>query len=153
MIKRLRHKLIAACMASLAVVLLVILGGVNLMGYYRAVSDAGAILTVLAANDGTFPKPRGGLQQPPPGEPGMKRDLFDQRGMSPETPYESRFFSVLLGEDGQVLQTDTGQIAAVDAEDAAACAQSVVRSGAAPASGGTTAICAVTTSWAAGSSF
>ena len=129
MIKRLRHKLIAACMASLAVVLLVILGGVNLMGYYRAVSDAGAILTVLAANDGTFPKPRGGLQQPPPGEPGMKRDLFDQRGMSPETPYESRFFSVLLGEDGQVLQTDTGQIAAVDAEDAAACAQSVVRSG------------------------
>lgn len=129
MIKRLRHKLIAACMASLAVVLLVILGGVNLMGYYRAVSDADAILTVLAANDGTFPKPRGGLQQPPPGEPGMKRDLFDQRGMSPETPYESRFFSVLLGEDGQVLQTDTGQIAAVDAEDAAACAQSVVRSG------------------------
>ena len=58
MIKRLRHKLIAACMASLAVVLLVILGGVNLMGYYRAVSDADAILTVLAANDGTFPKPR-----------------------------------------------------------------------------------------------
>ena len=129
MIKRLRHKLIAACMASLAVVLLVILGGVNLMGYYRAVSDADAILTVLAANDGTFPEPRGGLQQPPPGEPGMRRDLFDQRGMSPETPYESRFFSVLLGEDGQVLQTDTGQIAAVDAEDAAACAQSVVRSG------------------------
>lgn len=50
--------------------------------------------------------------------------------MSPETPYESRFFSVLLSEDGEVLQTDTGQIAAVDAEEAAVYAQGVVRSGA-----------------------
>lgn len=129
MIRRLRHKLIAACMLSLAIVLLVILGGVNLMSYHKVVSDADAILAVLATNDGTFPKHQGGLQQPPPGEPGRKPDLFEQRGMSPETPYESRFFSVLLSEDGQVLQTDTGQIAAVDAEDAAAYAQSVVKSG------------------------
>ena len=113
MIRRLRHKLIAACMLSLAIVLLVILGGVNLMSYHKVVSDADAILAVLATNDGTFPKHQGGLQQPPPGELGRKPDLFDQRGMSPETPYESRFFSVLLSEDGQVLQTDTGQIAAV----------------------------------------
>ena len=129
MIKRLRRKLIAACMLSLAIVLLVILGGVNLMSYQKVVSDADTVLALLAANDGTFPKPQGGLQQEPPGDPGIKRDPFGQRGMSPETPYESRFFSVLLSEDGQVLETDTGQIAAVDAEDAAAYAQSVVASG------------------------
>lgn len=129
MIKRLRRKLIAACMLSLAIVLLVILGGVNLMSYQKVVSDADSVLVLLAANDGTFPKPQGGLQQEPPGDPGIKRDPFGQRGMSPETPYESRFFSVLLSEDGQVLETDTGQIAAVDAEDAAAYAQSVVASG------------------------
>ena len=129
MIKRLRRKLIAACMLSLAIVLLVILGGVNLMSYQKVVSDADSVLALLAANDGTFPKPLGGLQQEPPGDPGIKRDPFGQRGMSPETPYESRFFSVLLSEDGQVLEIDTGQIAAVDAEDAAAYAQSVVDSG------------------------
>ena len=129
MIKRLRRKLIAACMLSLAIVLLVILGGVNLMSYQKVVSDADTVLALLAANDGTFPKPQGGLQQEPPGDPGIKRDPFGQRGMSPETPYESRFFSVLLSEDGQVLEIDTGQIAAVDAEDAAAYAQSVVASG------------------------
>ena len=129
MIKRLRRKLIAACMLSLAIVLLVILGGVNLMSYQKVVSDADTVLALLAANDGTFPKPQGGLQQEPPGDPGIKRDSFGQRGMSPETPYESRFFSVLLSEDGQVLEIDTGQIAAVDAEDAAAYAQSVVASG------------------------
>ena len=48
MIRRLRHKLIAACMLSLAIVLLVILGGVNLMSYHKVVSDADAILAVLA---------------------------------------------------------------------------------------------------------
>lgn len=134
MIKRLRRKLIAACMVSLALVLTVILGGVNLMGYSRVVADADAVLTVLGDNDGMFPKNHA-QEAPPEGEnapgepPGGKRDLFGPRGMSPETPYESRFFSVLLGEDGQVLQTDTGQIAAVDAEDAAAYARSVARSG------------------------
>ena len=134
MIKRLRRKLIAACMVSLALVLTVILGGVNLMGYSRVVADADAVLTVLGDNDGMFPKNHA-QEAPPEGEnapgepPGGKRDLFGPRGMSPETPYESRFFSVLLGEGGQVLQTDTGQIAAVDAEDAAAYARSVARSG------------------------
>lgn len=129
MIKRLRRKLIAACMLSLAIVLLVILGGVNLMSYQKVVSDADTVLALLAANDGTFPKPQGGLQQEPPGDPGIKRDPFGQRGMSPETPYESRFFSVLLGKDGQVLQTDTGQIAAVDEEEAVVYAQNVSATG------------------------
>lgn len=49
--------------------------------------------------------------------------------MSPETPYESRFFSVLLGEDGQAVETDTGQIAAVDAEQATDYAQKAAASG------------------------
>ena len=35
-------------MLSLAIVLLVILGGVNLMSYHKVVSDADAILAVLA---------------------------------------------------------------------------------------------------------
>ena len=50
MIKKLRRKLIAACMISLAVVLTVILGGVNVMSYYKVVSDADAILSLLDAN-------------------------------------------------------------------------------------------------------
>ena len=57
MITKLRAKLILACMFSLAVVLLVILGGVNLMSYQKVVSDADTVLALLAANDGAFPKP------------------------------------------------------------------------------------------------
>lgn len=135
MIKRLRRKLIAACMLSLAIVLLVILGGVNLMSYQKVVADADAVLALLEANDGVFPRVHAGPEEKPEdgfspaGGLGGKKDPFDQRGLSPETPYESRFFSVLLGEDGQVLETDTGQIAAVDGEEAAVYAQSVAVSG------------------------
>lgn len=135
MIGRLRRKLIAACMISLAVVLTVILGGVNLMSYAKVVSDADAVLALLGENGGVFPKFRGGQEDmmdgeaPPEGGPGGKPELFAPMLLSPETPYESRFFSVLLDGEGQVLQTDLDQIAAVDAEDAAAYAQSVADGG------------------------
>lgn len=135
MIKKLRAKLILACMFSLAVVLLVILGGVNLMSYQKVVSDADTVLSLLAANDGAFPKLRAPQEEKdegyfaPFGTPGGKPNLFNQRILSPETPYESRFFSVLLGEDGQAVETDTGQIAAVDAEQATDYAQKAAASG------------------------
>ena len=131
MIKKLRRKLITACMLSLTIVLTVILGGVNLMSYHKVVADADAVLALLDANGGVFPKPHGEKPAgtaPPDSGPGEKVP-FGQWAMSPETPYESRFFSVLLGEDGQVLQTDTGQIAAVDEEEAVIYAQNVSASG------------------------
>ena len=123
MIKQLRRKLIAACMISLAIVLAVILGGVNLMSYQKVVADADTVLALLGSNDGEFPKLHNGPENPPDGEVPVdrgagKRDLLGIKGLSPETPYESRFFSVILDESGQVVQTDTGQIAAVDDESA-----------------------------------
>lgn len=134
MIKQLRRKLIAACMLSLAIVLTVILGGVNLMSYQKVVADADTVLALLGSNEGEFPKVHSGPENLPDGEAPMdrgpgKRDLLGQSRLSPETPYESRFFSVLLGQDGQVLQTDTVQIAAVDDETAGLYAQSVMESG------------------------
>lgn len=134
MIKRLRRKLVAACMISLAIVLAVILGGVNLMSYQKVVADADTVLTLLGSNDGEFPKLHSGSESPPDGEVPMdrgrgKRDLLGTKGLSLETPYESRFFSVVLNEDGQALQTDIAQIAAVDEESAQLYAQSAVESG------------------------
>ena len=117
MIRSLRRKLIAASMFSLAVVLFLILGGVNLMSYHKVVTDADAILAVLGANDGGFP-----MREPPDGfQPAKLQGEMGGKhmpGMSPETPYESRYFSVLVDDSGQVLQADTGQIAAIDGADA-----------------------------------
>ncbi|MGM9662304.1 MAG: sensor histidine kinase [Oscillospiraceae bacterium] len=133
MIRKLRLRFIAASMLALALVLLVILGGVNWMSYRQAVSDADAILAVLAANQGMFPQRMfpgedGNAQKDPPGS-AAGDGAFRRREFSVETPYESRFFSVLLDETGQVLSTDTRKIAAVDETAAVQCALEVWEAG------------------------
>lgn len=127
MIGRLRRKLIVACMVSLAIVLAVILGGVNLMSYYKVVSDADTVLSFLSENRGVFPKGQPMEEAPAPQAP--EANWEHRRLFSPETPYESRFFSVQLDGDGQVLQTDTRQITAVDEEEATLYARTVADSG------------------------
>ena len=134
MIKKLRLKFIAASMLSLALVLLVILGGINAMSYRKTVSDADAILSILASNQGMFPQRMppaedGVSQKDSPASNAMDDGTFRKRGFSDETPYESRFFSVLLDEAGQVLSADTGKIAAVDGATATEYAQKVWNSG------------------------
>ena len=138
MIQKLRRRFIAASMLSLAAVLLVILGGVNCMNYHRLMEDSDAILSVLAENGGAFPKadPTDGKKDPgekPSDAPGGQKppdtDPLQRHGFSPETPYESRFFSVLLDGDGMVLSTDTGRIAAVDEETAQTYAQAIASAG------------------------
>ena len=134
MIKKLRLKFIAASMLSLALVLLVILGGINAMSYRKTVSGGVAILSILASNQGMFPQRMppaedGVSQKDSPANNAMDDGTFRKRGFSDETPYESRFFSVLLDEAGQVLSADTGKIAAVDGATATEYAQKVWNSG------------------------
>ena len=135
------QKFIAASMLALTLVLLVILGGINTMSYYRTVSDADAILTILAQNNGRFPRPNDGMNSAPEGTP-PDQNGGKERQMSPETPYESRFFSVTLDENGTVTGSDTGSIAAINADSAAAGAEQVWERGKRSASGAITAISA-----------
>ena len=133
MIQRLRIRLIAVTMLSLSLVLLVILGGVNLMSYRKTISDADMILELLADNEGAFPL-RMRIDDTLPrkeraGSPLAEDSLLRKRGFSDETPYETRFFSVLLDRDGQVLGADVGKIAAVDEAMAASYAQAVLSGG------------------------
>ncbi len=120
MIKKLRIKLVCAAMVSLLAVLAVIMGVVGVMNYREVVSDADSTLAMLAENGGRFP------------DAAFDRDAKqkDEWKSSPELAYESRYFSATLDSDGNVLITDTAQIAAVDAETAAEYAQTVwARSG------------------------
>ena len=106
-------------MLSVFVVLLVLLGTVNLLNYQKVTQDADHTLGILAENEGRFPDsdihkeenlPKQKQQMPKPHE--------ENREMSPELPYESRYFSVTLKEDGTALHTDTGRIAAVNSKKA-----------------------------------
>ena len=58
-----------------------------------------------------------------------KRDsgFFRQRGMSEETPFESRYFCVSFDESGSVTSTDTQNIAAVDDDQAVEYAKTALK--------------------------
>lgn len=101
-------------MCSLMAVLSLILGGINFLYYREVVSDADDTLEFLMENGGTFPK---------------QEWENDKVAFSPELPYESRYFSVNLSEDGTVQSSDTGQIAAVDFTMAVRYAKSILKSG------------------------
>lgn len=109
MIDKLRRRFILASMLSLALVLLILLGAVNIVSYQKTVADADGILSLLSENQGAFPIHMFPNRERMPDERPMRRREF-----SPETPFESRFFSVLLREDGSVLFADLANIAAID---------------------------------------
>ena len=120
MIKKLRFKFVLAAMLSLFAVLFVIIGAVNVLNYQSIVSDADSTLYLLEQNDGKFPirdkRPFG--QMAPNGN----------THVSPELPYQSRFFSVVIDKSGGVVSADTEKIAAVDYDTAVSYAKRVVLS-------------------------
>lgn len=119
MIKKLQRKFVAVAMLSLFIVLLIIIGTVNILNYGRMADDAQRTINILKENDGSFPKPDM--------MPGHGNDMF--KGMSPEAPYESRYFSVLMDGSGNVSTIDTGKIAGTDTDEAAEYAKKVSECG------------------------
>ncbi len=131
MIRKLRVKFITMSMLSLLVVLLAIMGSVNLVNYQGIVEDADQVLDILADNNGAFPRQENQNQKQGDGSaPPSDSGLGGLRELSPELPYESRYFSVLLNSEGEVETVDTGKIAAVDTSAAIEYAQEAVSLGA-----------------------
>ncbi len=113
MIKKLRFKLIFVSMLSLLIVLITIEGMIGVMNYRKVVLDADQILEILSDHAGRFP------------ENFPLKKGHDRPGMSPELPYESRYFSVLFDEEGNERSVDIGKVAAIDREEASAYARKV----------------------------
>lgn len=124
MIGKLRMKLIAASMLSLLAVLLCIEGVIGGINYRKIVEDADRVLEVLGENEGRFPQMDIHAKRKKKEGP-MENDYF----LSPELPYESRYFSVLLDQNGEVTASDTGKIAMIDSSTAMAYAKTVWESG------------------------
>lgn len=148
MIKKLRVKVILLSAVSVAVVLFLILGTVNILNYRGVVRDADGMLRTLADNDGKFPERQPGGDREPEnrekertdGQPGNGQSDNEkpedrqwagvgQMQISKETPFETRYFSVRFAEDGTVSSTDLDKIAAVDETEAKKYAEKAVDSG------------------------
>lgn len=109
MIKSLRRKFIAITMCSVVVVLGIIMAIINITNYYDINKHADELLNVLVENKGEFPKPDDKIHS--------KKTLF--QNMSPEAPFETRYFSVVLRDNQEVVSVNTGRIAAISTETAA----------------------------------
>ena len=125
MIGKLRRKFILVSMVSVFAVLLAIVAVINLMNFHNVTVRADQILELLAENEGRFPGPP---PQDASQDAGARKDTLEPP-LSPETPYETRFFTVTLDAEGQVQSVDTGHIAALTDEEAQAYGQSVYDSG------------------------
>ena len=153
--KRLRRKFILVAMAAVSIVLVVIIGGINVVNWMNVVEQADRRLDVIEGNGGVLPdsavlgpaaaSPGGGTTadgEASAGEGGGTpggasagrgsgaRSAARDGDLSPETLFETRFFTVTLDADGGVVATDTDKIAAVDSDEAAGYARKLTSGGA-----------------------
>lgn len=110
MIRKLKFKLVVLATSALLILLAIIVVGMNLMNYAKVKREADDILTFLAAHNGAFP---GIDESNTPNDEGLPPF------MSPELPYQLRYFSVLIDGDQAVIHTDISHIASVTEENAA----------------------------------
>lgn len=97
MFKKYRKKFIIVAMCSVAAVLFIILGSINLFNYVQTNARSDAILDILVENDGEFPLPVG--------------PNYGNGGLSGETPFEARYFTATVDiESGKILVTDLRRI-------------------------------------------
>ncbi len=116
MIRKLQIRFILLSMSALLFVLILLITGINIVNYRNVLSNADKILELLADNNGDFP-----LDQ--------ENAEFDlPEDMSPEVPYESRYFYVTLNnETVSAIQTEINHIASVDSLGAANYAVTAIR--------------------------
>ena len=145
MITDLRKRFIFAAMSSTFGVLFVIMSILNIANYSRMVSRADETLAELAKNDGEFDSreferipPDNGDSQVLSDEkyisgggnlgdihPPDKPDKSSDDRFSPETPFQTRYFSVVVN-DGEVVSSSLDNIAAIDESEAEAYALQVI---------------------------
>lgn len=107
-------------MLSTMLVLTAIMGVVNFSNYREMLDRADEMTALLEQNDGKFPEEPSWHEQDdtetPPAKP--ENDEKDKSRFFVETPFETRYFTVTVDENGEVTDCDLDRIAAVDEETA-----------------------------------
>ena len=108
MLKHLRWKFIGTASVAVFIVLAVLVAGINLVYRHITVSSVDRMLEMIGDNQGRFPEIAPGAAPPAPWG-------FD---MTPETPFETRFFVVWRDAGSGEIRAQTEHIASVSGEDA-----------------------------------
>ena len=121
MIKKLQKKFIMITIGSLALVIVIFVGSINIINVYQMNRRIDGTIMLLSENKGQFPKFE--REKPPMREP---KSGFQ---MNAETQFETRYFIVTLNDDKSIRQIDTSHIAAVSSSDAEEYTKKAVKSG------------------------
>ena len=124
MIKKLRKKFIVVTMCSVMAVLCLLITTINIISFINVYNETEAKISVIALNDGTFPD-----FSPFPDKPDgfMPNANIPANNFSPEAPFDTRYFTVRISEQGKIIAADTERIAAINAEDAMKYAQKLFK--------------------------
>lgn len=110
MINRLKRKFLIIGTVFMFILMTVLVLIMNLVNYREVVSESDSVLNMLSRPD--LPLLGDHSYQDDPDD----IDDFIPPGMSPEVPYESRFFIVVASGEGEMLQSDLSRIISVDDE-------------------------------------
>lgn len=140
MIKKLRWRFIFIAMFSMIIVLAVIIGSINVANFYNINVNLDERISLIMGNGGEFPQ--FDKKEPDTEESMVSSDaghdgkgdtppepFASKHGMSEESQYDTRYFTVVLSEDGDAISTDTGNISAISEATAEAYAKSEYSAG------------------------
>ena len=109
MIIKLKRKFIILATISMLVLMSALCGIMNAINYSVVVKESDSTINLLIHPDDPAHE-----NSPPPenSRDGIKAPAHG--GMSPEIPYESRYFTVTVSESGEIVKTDLSKILSVD---------------------------------------
>lgn len=111
MIKKLKRKFTLLATVSVFVLMTVLVGIMNIINFSSVAADADTVLDILSQPNLPFE-----VRQGMPEKPHDKIKDFIPRGMSPEVPYESRYFTATVS-NGVLEKTDVSRIVSVSEAD------------------------------------
>ena len=130
MLKKLRIKFVLVTMIATMLVLFAIIGGININNWVAVNKNAEKTLALIVNNGGSFPqKPKQPMQETEKPNDTVPNDLRVPDKLSPEAPYETRYFTVTIDTDGNVVSTNTKNIAAIDTDQAISIVTSLISKG------------------------
>lgn len=121
MIKTLRIRFVTITMCSVLIVLTLLVGAINLINYHNVNVSTQMRLDLILSNDGIMHE----MDEKFPFDLDEKRVISDwemsnRKGnhLSPEAPFDTRFFTVALDSSGNVTEIQLDHIAAITKEQA-----------------------------------
>lgn len=109
MISKLKRRFTVLATVSMIVLMTVLVLIMNIVNFTSVVSDSDSTIDMLSQQSFSFPS-----NSKIPNMPGGRPDFKIPRGMSPEVPYESRYFTVTVSASGEIVESDLSQTVTVD---------------------------------------